>query len=42
MPPRPEWMKQGLYFHPYERVFAYGLDCPKNTTKNFLMAFQVW
>lgn len=42
MPPRPEWMKQGLLFHPYERTFAYGLDTPSNSTKNFMMCFQAY
>ncbi len=39
--PRPEWAKQGVTFHPYDQMFAYGLKTPKNGTHNFLMCLQV-
>lgn len=42
MPPRPEWIKQGLEFYPYEQIFAYALQFPRNGVKNFLMCFQAY
>ncbi len=42
MPPKPEWAKQGIIFHPAEHLSAYGLKCPDNGTKNFLMCFQAY
>ena len=42
MPPRTEWMKQGLYFYPAEQTFAYALQCPENGTRSFLMCFQAY
>jgi hypothetical protein len=42
MPPKSEWEKQGLAFHPSEQLFSYGLKCPKNGVKNFLMCLQAY
>ena len=42
MPPKPEWMKAGVVFHLPDQLFAYGLKCPKNGTKNFLICLQAY
>ncbi len=42
MPPKSEWQRQGLVFHSSDLLHAYGLKCPQNGTKNFLMCFQAY
>ena len=42
MPPRTEWIKQGLTFHMADQMYSFGLKCPENGTKNFLMCFQAY
>ena len=42
MPPKSEWLKAGLTFHPAEGLFAYGFKTPKNGTKNFLLCVQAY
>ena len=41
-PLKPVWSKQGLVFHPEQKLFAYGLKIPKNDTKNFMMCLQAY
>ncbi|XP_059082363.1 inactive ubiquitin carboxyl-terminal hydrolase MINDY-4B-like isoform X4 [Tigriopus californicus] len=42
MPPKPEWLKQGIVFRPCDQLFAYGLKTHKNGTKNFLISLQAY
>ena len=42
MPPKSEWLKQGLVFNLPDQLFAYGLKCPKNGVKNFLMCLEAY
>eukprot|EP00095_Tigriopus_kingsejongensis_P007844 maker-scaffold62_size438377-snap-gene-1.5 protein:Tk07844 transcript:maker-scaffold62_size438377-snap-gene-1.5-mRNA-1 annotation:"predicted protein" len=42
MPPKPEWIKQGIVFRPCDQLFAYGMSTQKNGTKNFLMCLQAY
>ena len=42
MPPKTEWVKQGLMFHQADQIYGFGLKCPENGTKNFLLCFQAY
>ena len=42
MPPKNEWLKQGIVLHPADGLFAYGVKCPRNGTKNFLMCLEAY
>jgi hypothetical protein len=42
MPPKTEWMKQGITLHPPEGLFAYGVVAPRNGTRNFMMCLQAF
>lgn len=42
MPPKPEWLKQGIVFRPCDQLFAYGLKTHKNGTKNFLISLEAY
>jgi hypothetical protein len=42
MPPKNEWLKAGMKLMPPEDLFAYGIKCPKNGTKNFLLCLQAY
>ena len=42
MPPKAEWEKQGVVFHTSDQLFAYGLKCPKNSVKNFMLCLEAY
>ena len=42
MPPKAEWEKQGVVFHTSDQLFAYGLKCPKNSVRNFLLCLEAY
>ena len=42
MPPKAEWEKQGVVFHTSDQLFAFGLKCPKNSVKNFLLCLEAY
>jgi len=41
-PLKATWTKQGLVFHPEQKLFAYGLKMPTNEVKNFLICIQAY
>jgi len=42
MPPKSEWLKQGIPLHPAEGLFAYGVRAPRNGTRNFLLCLNAY
>jgi len=42
MPPKSEWLKQGIPLHPAEGLFAYGVRAPRNGTRNFLICLNAY
>ena len=42
MPPKSEWLKQGVPMHPAEGLFAYGVRAPRNGTRNFLICLNAY
>ena len=42
MPPKTEWLKPGIKLMPSEELFAYGIKCPRNGTRNFLLCLQAY
>ena len=43
MPPKSEWLKQGISLHPPEGLFAYGVRCPRvQGVKNFMVCLNAY
>jgi len=43
MPPKSEWLKQGICLHPPEGLFAYGVRAPRNNgVKNFMVVLNAY
>lgn len=43
MPPKSEWLKQGICLHPPEGLFSYGVRAPRNNgVKNFMVVLNAY
>ena len=42
MPPKSEWLKQGITLHPADALFAYGVKAPRNGVRNFMLCLNAY